>query len=134
MASFLCRVADARGHIFTQVEEASSEVEVRQRLSERGLYIYSVRGQGLPALAWNFSRKNRPGFSSDNFLLFNQQFVTLVRAGLPILKSLDLLATRLTGVEREAACGKTVTHALAQGAEVTRPLKHREFIEIVGAI
>lgn len=96
MASFLCRVADARGHIFTQVEEASSESEVRQRLSERGLYIYSVRGQGLPALGWNFSRKARPGFSSDNFLLFNQQFVTLVRAGLPILKALDLLTDRTT--------------------------------------
>ena len=96
MASFLCRVADARGHIFTQVEEASSEAEVRQRLSERGLYIYSVRGQGLPALSWSFSRKTRPGFSSDNFLLFNQQFVTLVRAGLPILKALDLLTDRTT--------------------------------------
>ncbi|MGH9805137.1 MAG: type II secretion system F family protein [Candidatus Acidiferrales bacterium] len=94
MASFLCRVADARGHIFTQVEEAGSEAEVRQRLSERGLYIYSVRGQGLPALAWDFSRKARPGFSSDNFLLFNQQFVTLIRAGLPILKALDLLTDR----------------------------------------
>jgi type IV pilus assembly protein PilC len=94
MASFLCRVADARGHIFTQVEEASTEAEVRQRLNERGLYIYSIRGQGLPALAWSFTRKTRPGFSADNFLLFNQQFVTLIRAGLPILQALDLLAER----------------------------------------
>ena len=31
------------------------------------------------------------------FLTFNQQFVTPIRAGLPILKSLDLLADRLTG-------------------------------------
>lgn len=96
MASFLCRVADVRGHIFTQVEEAGTEAEVRHRLSERGLYIYSIRGQGLPALAWNFSRKARPGFSADNFLLFNQQFVTLIRAGLPILKALDLLTDRTT--------------------------------------
>lgn len=96
MASFLCRVADARGHIFTQVEEAGTEVEVRQRLSERGLYVYSVRGQGLPALGWHFTRSGRPGFSADNFLLFNQQFVTLVRAGLPILRALDLLAERTT--------------------------------------
>ena len=96
MASFLCRVADARGHIFTQVEEASSEAEARQRLSERGLYIYSVRGQGLPALGWTFARKARPGFSADNFQLFNQQFVTLIRAGLPILRALDLLAERTT--------------------------------------
>ena len=96
MASFLCRVADARGHIFTQVEDAASEAEVRQRLSERGFYIYSVRGQGLPALGLSFSRKARPGFSSDSFLLFNQQFVTLIRAGLPILQALDLLTDRTT--------------------------------------
>ena len=32
----------------------------------------------------------------ERFLIFNQQFVTLIRAGLPILKSLDLLADRLT--------------------------------------
>ena len=96
MASFLCRVADTRGHIFTQVEEAGTEAEVRQRLSERGLYVYSVRGHGLPALSWNFTRSGRSGFSADNFLLFNQQFVTLVRAGLPILRALDLLAERTT--------------------------------------
>lgn len=96
MASFLCRVADARGHIFTQVEEAGTEAEVRQRLSERGLYVYSVRGHGLPALGWSLRRSGGPGFSADNFLLFNQQFVTLVRAGLPILRALDLLAERAT--------------------------------------
>jgi type IV pilus assembly protein PilC len=32
----------------------------------------------------------------EKFLIFNQQFVTLIRAGLPILKGLDLLAERLT--------------------------------------
>src|SRR6185436_18733149 len=32
----------------------------------------------------------------EKFLIFNQQFVTLIRAGLPILKALDLLAERLT--------------------------------------
>jgi type IV pilus assembly protein PilC len=34
----------------------------------------------------------------EKFLIFNQQFVTLVRAGLPILKALDLLSDRLTDV------------------------------------
>src|SRR5581483_10631935 len=32
----------------------------------------------------------------EKFLIFNQQFMTLIRAGLPILKGLDLLADRLT--------------------------------------
>jgi type IV pilus assembly protein PilC len=41
------------------------------------------------------SRK-RQKLNVEKFLIFNQQFVTLIRAGLPILKSLDLLADRLT--------------------------------------
>ena len=45
--------------------------------------------------------RGRPGSGArrlnlEKFLIFNQQFVTLIRAGLPILKGLDLLADRLT--------------------------------------
>ena len=40
------------------------------------------------------SRKKK--INLEKFLIFNQQFVTLIRAGLPILKGLDLLADRLT--------------------------------------
>ena len=36
----------------------------------------------------------------EKFLIFNQQFVTLIRAGLPISKGLDLLADRLTDAAR----------------------------------
>src|SRR5262249_39265779 len=41
-----------------------------------------------------FGRRKK--LNLEKFLIFNQQFVTLIRAGLPILKSLDLLAERLT--------------------------------------
>ena len=37
----------------------------------------------------------RGGFKLEPFLIFNQQFVTLIRAGLPILKALDLLSSRV---------------------------------------
>lgn len=96
MPNFLCRVADARGHVFTQVEEAGTEAEVRHRLTEKGLYIHSIRSRGLPVLAWSLTGPPRHRFSADDFVLFNQQFVTLIRAGLPILRALDLLADRTT--------------------------------------
>jgi type IV pilus assembly protein PilC len=94
MAEFLCRVADASGKSFTQTETASSEAELRQRLTEKGLYIYSVRGRSLPTLALRWPGRARPRFSASDFFLFNQQFVTLIRAGLPILRSVELLAER----------------------------------------
>jgi type IV pilus assembly protein PilC len=94
VAEFFCRVADASGKSFVQVESASSESEVRQRLSEKGLYVYSIRGRALSNLALRWSDRSRPRFSTSDFYLFNQQFVTLIRAGLPILRAIELLAER----------------------------------------
>ena len=93
MADFVCKVGDASGRIFQQVETAQSEDEARQKLADRGFYVFSVRNQF--DLLSQFSqagreRKIRPA----DFLIFNQQFNTLVRAGLPILRALDLLAER----------------------------------------
>jgi type IV pilus assembly protein PilC len=93
MADFVCKVGDASGRIFQQVETAQSEDEARQKLAERGFYVFSVRNQ-FDLLA-RFSRAGRDRkFRPADFLIFNQQFNTLVRAGLPILRALDLLAER----------------------------------------
>jgi type IV pilus assembly protein PilC len=94
MAEFLCRVADERGKVFTQVEKAASESEVRRRMAEKGLFVYSIRGRALPSLSFRVPGISTGKVSTNQFLLFNQQFVTLIRAGLPILQALDLLATR----------------------------------------
>ncbi len=94
MGEFVCKVADARGRVFTQVENASSASEVRQRLGEKGLYVYSIRGQSLASFFERESETSLKRISGDDFLLFNQQLATLIRAGLPILKALDLLAQR----------------------------------------
>jgi type IV pilus assembly protein PilC len=93
MAEFVCKVGDASGRIFQQVETAQSEVEARQKLTERGFYVFAVRNHfDLLAL---FSRSHRErAIRSDDFLIFNQQFNTLIKAGLPILKALDLLTER----------------------------------------
>jgi len=93
MAEFVCRVADARGQVSVLVEDAGSEAELRQRLAEKGLFVYSARSRALPAVSWRLPARRRR-LSGNDFLLFNQQFVTLIRAGLPILKALDLLAER----------------------------------------
>jgi type IV pilus assembly protein PilC len=93
MAEYVCKLGDATGRVFEQVETALSENEARHRLSERGFYVYSIkRNLGLA------SRFRRSGASrlvrGHDFLIFNQQFNTLIKAGLPILTALDLLAER----------------------------------------
>jgi type IV pilus assembly protein PilC len=94
VAEFLLRYADTRGHIHEQVAEAATEREARERLSQQGFLVYSVRSRDLGARLGGFRRKK--SIKLEKFLIFNQQFITLVRAGLPILKGLDLLADRLT--------------------------------------
>src|SRR6267142_2595267 len=95
MGEFVCRVADANGRVFSQVEAAASVEEARQKLSDRGLYIYSVETRSSLISGMLGMRKERK-LSGNDFLILNQQFNTLIKAGLPILKALDLLATRAT--------------------------------------
>ena len=93
MAEFVCRVADAEGRVFSHVEPASSREEARQKLADRGLYVYSVESRG-GRLGDLVRRRGGRQIGGSDFLILNQQFNTLIKAGLPILKSLDLLATR----------------------------------------
>jgi type IV pilus assembly protein PilC len=93
MAEFDCRVADGNGRVFSHVEPASSLAEARQKLTDRGLYVYSVEARSSVLSAFGKRTSERKVGGSD-FLILNQQFNTLIKAGLPILRALDLLADR----------------------------------------
>lgn len=95
MAEFLLKYADARGQIKEQVAEADSEREIRDRFAQQGFLIYSIRPTSK-SLVSSVGFGGGKRINLEKFLIFNQQFLTLVKAGLPILKSLDLLADRLT--------------------------------------
>src|SRR6201998_2852362 len=92
MGEFVCRVADANGRVFSHIEAASSVAEARQKLTDRGLYVYAV-DQRNRLLSGMLKRRERSVGGSE-FLILNQQFNTLIKAGLPILRALDLLADR----------------------------------------
>jgi type IV pilus assembly protein PilC len=84
MAEYVIRLADERGHVQEQVQSAATAEELRTRFSQAGYFVYSVKPRGLTGGA----RKAK----LETFLIFNQQFLTLIRAGLPILGSLEMLA------------------------------------------
>src|SRR3984885_3144426 len=101
MAEFVLKYADGRGHIHQQVATAGSEKEIRDRYVNQGFLIYSVKPRTAGSLAGASMCGSRKKLNLEKFLIFNQQFVTLIRAGLPILKGLDLLAERLTDPKLE---------------------------------
>jgi len=92
MAEFVIKIADERGRVQQHVEQGYSEAEVRDRFSQQGYLVYWVKPQGV--LTGGVALRRRRRLKQSTFLVFNQQFLTLIRAGLPILNSLELLIKR----------------------------------------
>jgi type IV pilus assembly protein PilC len=121
MPEWTLKYADSRGEIHQQVAEGSSERELRERFSAQGYLVYSIKQRSEAVSA--VTRPRGKKIDLEKFLIFNQQFVTLIKAGLPILKSLDLLADRLTdpklgkyvsAVRDEVRTGTVLSEAFAK--------------------
>src|SRR5712671_2089635 len=89
MAQFLVKLADDRGHLAQQVEHGYSESEVRERFVQQGYLVYWVKPRGL--FSGGKLQLGGRKVKQSQFVIYNQQFLTLIKAGLPILNSLDLL-------------------------------------------
>ncbi len=100
MAEYRCRLANTGGEIISTTFASPTEAELRHRLTEQGYYIYSIeeKGKGLSLGSLVFRGRKKRVKAAD-FIIFNQQFLALIRAGLPILKSLDLLTQRVKDIQ-----------------------------------
>jgi type IV pilus assembly protein PilC len=85
MAEFVIKLADERGRVQEQVQTAATADELRLRFIHAGYHVFSVRARG------GFGGISKRKVKLEPFLIFNQQFLTLIRAGLPILGSLMML-------------------------------------------
>lgn len=120
MIEFTVKLADERGRIQEQVHAAATAEELRSRFTQAGYLVYSVKPKSM--LGGTSKKKVKLG----PFLIFNQQFLTLIRAGLPILSSIELLAKRqkdlrlrgqLEDVAARVKTGEAISEAFtAQGA------------------
>jgi len=85
MAEFVIKLADERGRVTEQTQTAATAEELRARFAHAGYHVFSVRARG------GLLGRKRRKVKLEPFLIFNQQFLTLIRAGLPILGSLQML-------------------------------------------
>ena len=118
MAEYVIKLADERGRVQEQTHAAATAEELRARFTQAGYYVYSVKSRGNLA-------GGKKKVKLEQFLIFNQQFLTLIRAGLPILGSLELLARRqkqpdfraqLENVSERVKTGESISAAFeAQG-------------------
>jgi type IV pilus assembly protein PilC len=111
MNEFVVKLADERGRVQEQTHAAATAEELRAKFTQAGYYVYSVKPSSV--LGGGGKKKVK----LETFLVFNQQFLTLIKAGLPILGSLELLAKR-----------QKVLHFRAQLEDVAARVKTGESI------
>jgi type IV pilus assembly protein PilC len=119
---FRCRLGTPGGEIIEGVYVADSESRLRTELEEKGLFVLSLqRRGGLPGLAAGGGRRRR--ISSREFLVFNQELATLLKAGMPLVQSLDILRQRvanptfkaiLDGVYEKVKAGTALSEAFSE--------------------
>jgi type IV pilus assembly protein PilC len=124
MAEFAVKYADPRGEVHQQVAEAATENELRARYAQQGFLIYSIKPRREIAGVSVAIGGKKKKLNLEKFLIFNQQFVTLIRAGLPILKGLDLLSERLTDPKLGPHI-KAVRDDVRNGAQLSDAFGHR---------
>src|SRR5215472_4114785 len=117
MNEFVVKLADERGRVQEQTHAAATAEELRARFTQAGYYVYSVKARS--------GIGGRRKVKLETFLVFNQQFLTLIKAGLPILSSLELLGRRqknasfrgqLEDVAARVKTGESISQAFeAQG-------------------
>ena len=122
MSRFHYKAARADGTIIENDIEGETERGIRAQLEGQGLLILNLSGSEIRALP-RFSTSRKRGLSLREFLIFNQEFLALVKAGLPMLRCFDLLAERSTqvvfhqalqGVRESIRGGAAISEAMAQ--------------------
>jgi type IV pilus assembly protein PilC len=91
---FRCRLGTPGGEIVEGVYVAESEARLRREFEEKGLYVLAIQRAGRAALG-SFKFPTRSRISTREFLVFNQGLATLLKAGMPLVQSLDILRQRV---------------------------------------
>jgi type IV pilus assembly protein PilC len=92
---YRCRLGTASGHITEGVYVADNEASLRRELEEKGLYVLTIQRSGKMPLAGTLRLPQRRRVSQREFLVLNQELATLLKAGMPLVPSLDILRQRV---------------------------------------
>jgi type IV pilus assembly protein PilC len=91
---FRCRLASPNGQVIEGVYSADSESRLRHELEEKGLFVLSLQPKGAIG-GFSFQLPQSQRIAEQQFLVFNQELATLLKAGMPLVQSLDLLKRRV---------------------------------------
>jgi len=122
---FRCRLGTPGGEIVEGVYVADSESSLRHDLEEKGLFVLSLQSRSRFSLLALSNRRRR--VTRQEFLVFNQELATLLKAGMPLVQSLDILRERvsnpafkvvLDGVYEKVKAGTSLSEAFGAHADI----------------
>jgi type IV pilus assembly protein PilC len=127
---FRCRLATPGGEVVEGTYVADSEARLRRELEEKGLFVLSLQRRGaLPGLGLGTGRRTK--VKRQEFLVFNQELATLLKAGMPLVQSLDILRQRvqnptfkavLDGIHEKVKSGTALSDAFAEHGDLFPPV------------
>ena len=91
---FRCRLGTPGGDIIEGVYVAESESRLRREFEDKGLYVLGIQRSGGLSLG-SLAMPARKRIPTREFLIFNQELATLLKAGMPLVQSLDILRQRV---------------------------------------
>lgn len=94
MAIFTYRVARSDGSIVDGQIEGAEEAAVRGKLESQGLLVFTLHQRSGVASGHSAPSRSWGKLPLGEFLIFNQEFLALVKSGLPVLRVWELLIER----------------------------------------
>lgn len=89
MALYSCKLGMSDGKIVERDMESATLEALRESLEEQGFFIFEIRKKPLQFLFDKGVARRKVG--ADELLTFNQEFLVLIKAGMPILQALDTI-------------------------------------------
>ena len=93
---FRCRLGTPGGEVIEGVYIADNEARLRREFEEKGLYVLSLQSRAGLAGLLSLTPKRQGKVATQEFLVFNQELATLLKAGMPLVQSLDILRQRVS--------------------------------------
>jgi type IV pilus assembly protein PilC len=91
---FRCRLSTPGGEISEGVFVADTEARLRHDFEQKGLCVLALAPRHAIA-GWAPRLPSRRRIPSREFVVFNQELATLLKAGMPLVQSLDILRGRM---------------------------------------
>ena len=117
---YVCKVGTPTGEVVERTFRADNEAALRRDLEQQGLYLFQVKG-GLALSALALRRRK---VAPDRLLLFAQELAALLKAGLPLVQSLEVTMERQVEplFRRSLTTASRIAYQVRKSSEKTRPM------------